>query len=234
MAEFGRMKTDYPGHDGAYRRLKEKGALGWDEARVYAEREKQFLEVMRQGHVPRFGRLLELGCGAGNMTVWLSKLGYEAVGIDISPTAIEWAMERAKDGGLKIAFQCADVLKLDFLESDSFDLVLDGHCFHCIIGADRALFLKEAFRVLKPGGYFLVDTMCDPVSGNAMEGYDPLTKCTCFQGVATRYFGLHEEIGDEVEAAGFQIVSLDFAETTETHRNMILQAVKGETGGDVV
>ncbi len=134
------------------------------------------------------------------MTVWLSKLGYEAVGVDISPTAIEWAIERAKDGGHKITFECADVLKLDFLESGSFDLVLDGHCLHCIIGADRALFLKEAFRVLKPGGYLLIDTMCDPVSGNMMEGYDPLTNCTYFEGVATRYFGPHEEIANEVEA----------------------------------
>jgi ubiquinone/menaquinone biosynthesis C-methylase UbiE len=31
-------------------------------------------------------------------------------------------------------------------------LKLDNHCFHCIIGPDRAQFLREAFRVLKPAG----------------------------------------------------------------------------------
>ena len=49
-------------------------------------------------------------------------------------------------------FQTGNVLNLTWHASNSFDIVLDGHCFHCIIGPDRAQFLREAFRVLKPAG----------------------------------------------------------------------------------
>ncbi|HIG46099.1 MAG TPA: methyltransferase domain-containing protein [candidate division Zixibacteria bacterium] len=42
----------------------------------------------------------------------------------------------------------------------NLDFVCDSHLLHCIIGADRAGVFASVRRVLKPGGYFLVDTMC--------------------------------------------------------------------------
>jgi len=48
-------------------------------------------QALSQGHVSRGGRLLEMGCGAGNLTVWLAGQGFEVCGVDISPTAISWA-----------------------------------------------------------------------------------------------------------------------------------------------
>jgi ubiquinone/menaquinone biosynthesis C-methylase UbiE len=69
--------------------------------------------------------------------------------MDISPTAIQWAIEKAGQRGLVARFQEGDVRDLSRYASDTFEVVLDGHCFHCIIGDDRAHFMSEAFRVLK-------------------------------------------------------------------------------------
>ena len=62
------MKTDYVGHDAKYQRHRAQGQPGWDATeagysvfRIHVER------IMARGNAPDSGRLLELGCGAGNM-----------------------------------------------------------------------------------------------------------------------------------------------------------------------
>jgi len=221
------LKTDYAGHERVYRRLRVDGAAGWDKtAAEYAARKRLLREVVGEGHSPRAGRLLELGCGAGNLSLWLVRQGYEVTGVDIAPTAVAWARERAEAEGVAASFLEANVLQLDGLASKAFDFLLDGHCLHCIIGADRRRFFAEAMRLLKPGGFLLVDTMCGPVDAGRLEGYDPVTKCLVRQGVASRYFGGPEEICGEAEAAGFRVLSSRITERTEVHGNMIVQAVK--------
>lgn len=82
--------------------------------------------------------------------------------MDVSPTAI--AMARKQSAGLRLRFRVGDVLDLDFLGDSSVDLVVDGHCFHCLTdSADHPVFFREAARVLKPGGCFLLLAMCSPV-----------------------------------------------------------------------
>jgi ubiquinone/menaquinone biosynthesis C-methylase UbiE len=221
------MKTNYEGHDHAYRTLRTKGAVGWDKTpEAYAERERYLLDVLEEGQAPASGKVLELGCGAGNTTLWLAERGYETFGIDISPTAIEWAREKVSLSCRNATFVCGNVLDLEMFNSDTFDFVFDGHCFHCIIGADRSLFLSEAYRVLKPGAYLLIDTMCGPVTHGYLDGYDTQSKCTIFQDVATRYFGSKHDIEEEVNAIGFQILSSSVKETMESHSNMVIQAIK--------
>ena len=184
------------------------GQVGWDKTEdAYAERFEQLARVLTGGLAPERGSLLELGCGAGNVTLWLATMGYEVTGIDISPTAITWAKEKAGEGGIAARFVEGNVLNLSAFDDHSFDLVVDGHCLHCIIGADRARLLAEVHRVLKPGGYCLIDTMCGEVSPGHFQGYDVLSRCTVFKGVATRYFGLPEDILRELTDAGFHILS---------------------------
>jgi len=163
--------------------------------------------VLQADYVPKKGRLLELGCGAGNITLWLAGKGYDVCGVDIAPTAITWAKEKARELNLPADFQVGNVLDLKDYHDNSFDFLLDGHCFHCIIGEDRKLFLANARRVLKPKGFFLVSTMCGEVVNKELKKqFDPQSRCLISKGTATRYIGLAEDIVDEIKGAGFHIL----------------------------
>ena len=192
------MRTNYVGHDATYQRYRSEGAVGWDQTdAAYREHESALDGVLGAGLAPKTGRLIELGCGAGNITVWLSARGYDVLGVDISPTAVQWATERARAEGLSARFLVGDVLDLTQVEDGAFDLVLDGHCLHCIIGPDRPRFFASAHRLLAAGGYLLVDTMCGPVTDTTVfEGYDPISRCTLHGDLATRYVGDPEEISE--------------------------------------
>jgi ubiquinone/menaquinone biosynthesis C-methylase UbiE len=157
--------------------------------------------------VPRSGRSLELGCGTGEYSLWLAARGFEVSGVDLSPTAVAWARERFAARGVEADLRVGSVLDLSEFAPASFDLVLDGHCFHCIVGNDRAAFLENAYRVLRPGGIFHVATMCGPIHDpKIQELFDPATSCVLRNGVAIRQVKSPEEILQEMERAGFRIL----------------------------
>jgi len=201
------MKTNYSGHDGLYKKLKTKGEPGWATQQQCDDYLAVLVEVLKKDYAPKGGKLLELGCGDGANSVWLAEQGYEICGIDIAPTAIEWAREKAKTRNVTTDFRVGDVLNLNDYSDNHFDFVLDGHCFHCIIDADRKSFLNSALRVLKPGGLFHVSTMCGEVTNPEFRNhFDPQTRCVLQGEIATRYIGLPEDILDEISDAGFRIL----------------------------
>ncbi len=194
------MRTDYAGHDVAYQRKRAAGELGWDNAKDLAEHVAALEKLFAIGHVRRAGKLLELGCGAGNVSLYLASQGFEVHGVDIAPTAIAWARERAAGAA---EFHVADVLDLPGAD---FDIVVDGHCLHCIIGDDRARFLASARRALKPAGLLLVNSMCgEPTCESIRSQFDPETRCLVRGDLATRYLGTPEVILRELDEAGFEV-----------------------------
>lgn len=197
-------------HDAAYRRHRDRGQVGWSDEYAYAfARLDDWI-----GAGP--GRLLELGCGAGNLALHLAGRGWTPTGIDFSPTAA-WAREQA-DG--KATFVLGDVRALPFADR-AFDRVLDGHCWHCVLGADRPRFLAEAFRALRPGGTFTGITMVGPPTGLGAVGYDPATRQTLMDGVPVRYWTTIEEAQNDLARVGFQIVRHEVVPGGETGPDLL-------------
>lgn len=195
------MKTDYAAHDARYRQLRAEGASGWDPTEVASDRERELGWALAAIEQLAGKRVLELGCGAGNATGFFVERGFEFTGVDISPTAVAWAIERAPPG---TKFVVADLTKE---VAGEHDLVLDGHCLHCIIGDDRARLLANVRRALVPGGHFFVSTMCGEVTLPALRAcFDPVTRCQVVDGVARRFIGDAGEILEELRSAGFEIV----------------------------
>lgn len=203
------LKTNYIGHDAQYKRNKAEGMNGWNDEQDWKAWKKALEYLCKDPVFPKSGKLLELGCGAGEVSLFFAEKGYQVYGIDIAPTAIEWAREKNLKTNIKVEFEIGDVTKLGRWEDGYFDIVIDGHCLHCIIGDDRAEMLKEAYRVLKPGGSFFSSTMCGEVKDPESKPYFNLeNRCIMSRDgqIATRYIGLPADIIVEIESAGFKIV----------------------------
>lgn len=99
-------------------------------------------------------RLIDIGCGAGHYAVALLERGAEVVGIDGSAELLAHAKEKV---GERAELRLHDLERpLDFAPDASFDVALSALVIHHL--RDRAGLLAEVFRVLKPGGRFLVST----------------------------------------------------------------------------
>ncbi|HOW72284.1 MAG TPA: methyltransferase domain-containing protein [Phycisphaerae bacterium] len=111
-------------------------------------------------------RALELGCGTGNDCLWLASLGFDIIGVDISPTALERARQKAVTAGATCRFVLADVFKLPDL-GEPFGLIVDIGCYHAVRKIDEAAYVAALHQLLAKDGLLLV--LC----GNAKENTDP-------------------------------------------------------------
>ncbi len=202
-------RTDYLNiHNNRYKILKNQNKTGWDgdETRKVLQDTLGIIEraVQRYGvKIP--SRLLELGCGNGCLTIELSRKGFECRGIDIAPSAIEWAGETALKEKQNIDYRVGNVLNLPFPD-DFFDIIIDGHCFHCIIDEDRKIFLSEACRVLKDSGIFIIMTMCGEPSKSILERFEYRNGNLIAGGIAGRHIGMPESILEEIRLSGLHII----------------------------
>lgn len=97
-----------------------------------------------------------LGSGDNEAVFALAGMGAKVTSVDISAEQLGFAAERAKTLGLAIEFVQSDVTDLSVLSSEHFDVVYTGG--HVAVWvSDLQIYYREAARILKPEGLFLVD-----------------------------------------------------------------------------
>lgn len=101
-------------------------------------------------------KILDIGCGTGNFSFKLAKMGCKVVGVDISDEMLSIAKEKAERDGIEIEFYNMDVYDLDFTD-ESFDAAFSMAAFESIREPERAI--NEIFRVVKEKGSILVGTI---------------------------------------------------------------------------
>lgn len=106
-------------------------------------------------------KVLDIGCGRGDMIFYCASLGMECVGIDYSKKGISIANDAKKHQRKsilkKVSFSLMDAKKIDFPDS-TFDLVISVDVFEHLYKEELELVLSEVKRVLKPNGILLVHT----------------------------------------------------------------------------
>jgi SAM-dependent methyltransferase len=95
------------------------------------------------------GRVLEVGCGAGDQLLALKNAGWDVLGIDFDPAAVATANARGLDVRLGDLRQAS-------LPEASFDAIVMSHVVEHVI--DPVGLLKECARILKPRGDFVAIT----------------------------------------------------------------------------
>ena len=93
--------------------------------------------------------LLDLGCGAGENSVYFAQKGAKCVAADYSPGMVEVALKLAAVNQVQVEGQVVNAMAID-RPDNTFDIVYASNLLHHI--PDPTLALKEMHRVLKPGG----------------------------------------------------------------------------------
>lgn len=167
--------------------------------------------------------ILDNGGATGAYSFWLAEKGHKVSLLDFVPKHIEIANKVEKEKGLKLdSTIVGDARKLPFNEN-YFDLVLlMGPLYHLTNKADRLDSLKEANRVIKPGGKIIAEaisrfaSMVDGFKYDLVEDpeYIPIMKrdindglhkdtSTCQKYFTDAYFHLPVELRLELEESGF-------------------------------
>jgi SAM-dependent methyltransferase len=113
--------------------------------------ESNLLFIERTGVVPRGAKILEIGSGKGRLLSHFFKQGYDIRGVELNPEYI--AASRELFGELPVS--AVDSEKLPAADG-SLDVVMSFDVFEHSPDTDGHL--REVSRVLKPGGYYLLQT----------------------------------------------------------------------------
>ncbi len=104
---------------------------------------------------PAGGRILDIGCGEGNLTCALARLGAEVTGVDPNAGQIERARAAASEQGLSVTFEVGIGEDLPFADA-SCDVALLSNSLHHVPEDRMGATLEDAARVVKPGGLLYV------------------------------------------------------------------------------
>lgn len=108
--------------------------------------------------------IIEIGCGNGRDSAYLSHLGHSVVAIDPSESAINLCKKKHGDGPIK--FISSKLPDLNGIYDQSFDLVYSRFCLHAMTEQEEIETLAAAFKVLKPNGSIMIEcrSINDPLA----------------------------------------------------------------------
>jgi SAM-dependent methyltransferase len=163
---------------------------------VIGEPQPAVVELQRAGWIR--GKVLDIGCGTGEHTIMLSRLGCDVLGIDFAPHAVEQARSNAAAKGVDARFEVADAMNLG--SEPGYQTIIDSALFHIFDDAHRAHYVSSLHVAVRPGGLVHVLALSDKG-----RGFGPQVSETDIRGA----------FGD-----GWVLEALD----TTTYRGVVQQA----------
>jgi len=108
-------------------------------------------------------KVLDIGCGTGDNSIWLAQNRFQVIGTDTSDIALKKAKEKASKANVECDFVLVDFLK-NKIEGAPFGFAFDRGCFHSFSSVnDRGRFAQNVAAHLEEAGLWLT------IVGNADE-----------------------------------------------------------------
>jgi ubiquinone/menaquinone biosynthesis C-methylase UbiE len=207
---------------GYYERAPEETRLEHGAALLEAVRTRELVE--RHAPSPP-ATVIDVGGAAGAYAFWLAERGYAVHLVDASPRLIEEARRRSRSGDRALAScRVGDARALAFEDGCAALVLLLGPLYHLVDAGDRQIALREAARVLRPGGVVIaagISRWASALDGLARDLLgDPSFAAIVEQDVCdgqhrnstgridyftTAFFHTPEELGAEVQNAGLAV-----------------------------
>ena len=146
------------------------------------------------------GRAVVLGCGTGTNAIYLAQKGFDVTAIDIAPTALNLAEEKAKKASVGVRWVLADVLAPP-ARLEPFDFIFDRGCYHGVRRGNARGYVESVKQLSRPGTQMLI------LAGNASE---------------ERHYGPPRVTEEELRgdfSADFDFVGLDTVRFDSTNPN---------------
>ena len=126
------------------------GELPWDTGQP----EPLLVEFITSGGVTP-GATLEIGTGTGTNAIWMAERGFDVLGVDVAPLAVERAQAKLGESTLRCRFATMDILAAP-VTGGPFQFVFDRGCFHVFDEqGEREMFASRVAAALAPGGVWL-------------------------------------------------------------------------------
>ncbi|MCX4097466.1 class I SAM-dependent methyltransferase [Nocardia sp. alder85J] len=141
------------------------------------------------------GRVLDPGCGGGEHTILLTRLGYDVLGVDLSPSAVDYARRNAAEKGAAGArFQVVDMLRIGADAEAAgalgrFDTIVDSALFHVFRedAVARAAYVDALSALTLPGSVVHLLAL-----SNAGPGFGPRISDTVIRESFTTGWDIEE------------------------------------------
>ena len=119
-----------------------------------------YRRILEAARITASDRVLDLGCGIGNILLALSeRIAFEhpPIGVDVAPALIEIGEREIRKAGFqgRIQLRVAAATRLPF-DAGTFDVVVTSHVIKHLDDSALATALGEVHRVLRPGGRLLL------------------------------------------------------------------------------
>ena len=121
--------------------------------RLKSEKETPFAEFCMKNFFKEGQTLIELGCGNGRDSIYFSKNGMEAIGVDQCENIISFLNKKYKND--KLSFMVDDFTNLSC--DKKYDVVYSRFTLHSITSQEQSKVFEWAQHVLKVGGYFCIE-----------------------------------------------------------------------------
>jgi SAM-dependent methyltransferase len=119
-------------------------------------RARKITTALELGRFPTGASLAEIGCGTGDYSLLLARMGFRVTGVDLSPKSIEAAREKAARAGMaSVSFVVSDAESLAEIPGDAVDGVVSFSALRYVPNLEAAL--AAIRRIVRPEGTVVLD-----------------------------------------------------------------------------